>query len=141
MWSFRDVLDLAQECLTKGGERAQTILAFLRFVEREVVTDPLHHWRDSLFDEPEPIRLGALWAYGSSSGRKPRLDPAEVLSLINGLKTPFRSLALAYLSAQIKSLPVQLQDFLRELEDAESEDGNAVQLGKEKRDSIKGNNP
>jgi hypothetical protein len=134
-------LELARECLGKGGDRAWSILALLHFGDQEVVTEPLHDWKDSIAKEPESIRLGALWAYGRSGGKSPKLDPEEVISLIRGLKNPFRSLALAYLSAQVQSLPAELQAFLRELETAASEDGEAVRIGKEKRGSDAGNNP
>ena len=134
-------LDLARECLRKGGDRAWSILAVHHFGNREVLTEPLHDWKDSIAREPEPIRLGALWAYGHSKGKSPKLDPEEVISLIQGLKNPFRSLALAYLSAQVQSLPAELQAFLQELEATASEDGEAVRIGKEKRGSDAGNNP
>jgi hypothetical protein len=134
-------LDLARECLIKGGDRAWSVLAVLHFGTEEIVTDPLHDWRDLIMEEPEPIRLGALWAYGRSSGKSPKLEPDEVLFLINGLGNPSRSLALAYLSAQAKGLPTYLQEFLQTLETTAGEDGDAVRIGKEKRGSNEGNNP
>lgn len=134
-------LDLARECLVRGGDRAWSVLAFLHFREEEAITDPLHDWRDSIAEEPEAIRLGALWAYGRSSGRSPQLTPDEVRSLIKGLRNPSRSLALAYLSAQMDRLPQYLQEFLRKLKNGTNEDGDAVRRGKEKRGSDEGNNP
>jgi hypothetical protein len=103
--------------------------------------DPLHNWCDSIKEEPEPIRLGALWAYGRSAGGSPKLDPDEVLSLIKGLSHPCRSLALAYFSAQVERLPPYLQEFMTELEAVADKDGDAVRTGKEKRGSNRGNNP
>jgi hypothetical protein len=134
-------VDLARKCLVKGGDRAQSLLALLHFQEEEAVTESLHEWRASISDETEPIRLGALWAYGRSGGRSPRLDPEKVLALIQGLSKPYRGLALAYLSALMETLPMPLQDLLRPLEAAVDEDGDAVRAGKEERGSGEGRGP
>jgi len=134
-------LDLARECLVKGGDHAWSIVGLLHFGGGEAVTNPLHNWRDEITEEPEPIRLGALWAYGRSAGKSPKLDPDKVISSIKGMRNPYRSLALAYLSAQVKGLPGHMQEFIRELETAADEEGEAVRIGKEKRGSSEGNNP
>jgi hypothetical protein len=133
--------DLTRDCLLKGGDRAWSTLALLHFREDEAATEPFQDWRAPISGQPEPIRLGALWAYGSSRGKRPALGEEGVVSLIEGLTDPFRSLALAYLSAQVEHLPESVRRYLESLEGTEGRDGDAVRSGKEKLDSGEGNNP
>lgn len=135
-------LDVVRDCVAKGGDRAESTLAFLRQEDgREMVTNSIRQWRASIADEPEPIRLGALWAYGSSNGKSPALESNEVIALINGLGQPYRSLALAYLSAHSKRLPQPIREYIENLETVQGSDGEAVRTGKKHQGSDKANNP
>jgi hypothetical protein len=136
-------LNLVQDCVAKGGGRAESTLTFLHFKEnkKEAVTGSIRDWRASISEEPEPIRLGALWAYGSSNGKSPALESGEVITLIEGLGQPYRSLALAYLSAQSERLPQSVGEYIQNLETVQGSDGDAVRTGKRHQGSKEANNP
>lgn len=146
--SFEEIpqwkLDLVRDCLAKGGDRAESILAFLHYRgtdERYALTPSAREWRASIPDEPEPIRLGALWAYGSSNGKSPVLAPGEAIALIESLGSPYRGLALAYLSAHSSRLPQSVREHIESLETAQGSDGEAVRAGKKHQNSREANHP
>lgn len=126
-------LDFARDCIAKGGDCAESALAFLHFREdgAKSITDSLRQWRASIAEEPEPIRLGALWVYGRWGGQFPALMEAEVIALIEGLGHPYRGLALAYLSAHSARLPQSVCEYIESLESVQGSDGEAVRTGKE----------
>lgn len=116
---------LLQECLGAGGELAEAALAYSWFEAGQEFKGLNYGGPPSLEEASEPVKLAWLWAYATSGGRRPEIEPSKVVEILRQLNSPFREFAIFYVAMQATRLPELVRNYIDALTDPKVEQGKA----------------